>query len=270
MDMKSQIETLFEKKDYTLADYELFNEFKQILNSGTVRAAVYENNQWQVNHWVKKGILVGFKMGCIQSIHDSQWGFTDKHTYGTRHFSPTDGVRLVPGGSSVRDAAFVARGVTIMPPSYINAGAYIDENSMVDSHALVGSCAQIGKNVHLSAGVIIGGVLEPINANPVIVEDDVFIGGNCGLFEGVIVKESAVIAAGVIITAGTPIFDATVGDFLHRTPDVPLTIPKNAVVVSGSRAHKDYQDISVYCPIIIKYRDSKTDKSVQLEQFLRG
>jgi len=270
MNITDQIIDLYNKSEYTPQDYELFNEFKQLINNGTIRAAEYTNNAWQVNHWVKKGILAGFKMGHLQSLHDSQWGFTDKHTYDIRRFTPADGVRFVPGGSSVRDASYIARGVTVMPPSYINVGSYIDEGSMVDSHVLVGSCAQIGKNVHLSAGVIIGGVLEPINANPVIVEDNVFIGGNCGLFEGVIVSESAVIAAGVIITGGTPIFDATVGDFLQRPADTPLVIPKNAVVVSGSRVHKDFPEISIYCPIIIKYRDSKTDKSVQLEQFLRG
>jgi len=269
MTIKDQIEACYEKSDFTANDYELFNEFKGLLNTGQIRAAYYENGEWLVNHWVKKGILLGFRMGRIENVGDPEWGFTDKHTYGIRRFAPTDGVRLVPGGSAVRDAAFLARGVSVMPPSYINAGAYIDENSMIDSHALVGSCAFIGKNVHISAGTIIGGVLEPINANPVIVEDDVFIGGNCGLYEGVIVKTAAVVAAGVIITSGTPVFDAVNGCFLVRPEGQPLVIPQNAVVVAGARTHKTYSDISVYCPVIIKYRDNKTDKSVRLEQFLR-
>jgi 2,3,4,5-tetrahydropyridine-2-carboxylate N-succinyltransferase len=267
--IKNRIEQLFDKTEFYDRDIEMFYEFKDLLNTGKIRAAEYINNEWVVHTFVKKGILIGFKMGKIETVHDEQWGFTDKHTYGIKKFSSGDAVRLVPGGSSVRDAAFIGRNVTIMPPSYINAGAYVDDNSMIDSHALVGSCAQIGKNVHLSAGSMIGGVLEPINANPVIIENDVFIGGNCGIYEGVIVKQASVIAAGVIITGSTPIFDATKGEFLTRINDSPLTIPSGAVVVAGSRTHKTYADINIYCPVIIKYRDDKTDKSVRLEQFLR-
>ena len=266
MELQAQIEELYNKKEYKDSDFDIFNNFKESLNTGQIRSAEYKNGEWVVNTWVKKGILVGFRMGRLAGVGDSEWGFTDKHTYGTKKFTPEHGVRMVPGGSSVREGAFISKGVTIMPPSYINVGSYVDENSMIDSHALVGSCAQIGKNVHLSAGSMIGGVLEPINANPVIVEDDVFIGGNCGIYEGVIIKNSAVIAAGVIITANTPVFDAVNGTFLPK----PLIIPEKAVVVAGSRVLKKHPDINVYCPVIIKYRDDKTDISVMLENELRG
>ena len=265
MNLQSQIEELYKKKDYTESDLKIFNIFKDQLNKGIIRSAEFLDNEWVVNTWVKMGILVGFRMGKIVSTADPEWGFTDKHTFGIRMFYPENGVRMVPGGSSVRDGAFVAKGVAIMPPSYINVGAYVDENSMIDSHALVGSCAQIGKNVHLSAGSMIGGVLEPINANPVIIEDDVFIGGNCGIYEGVIIKRSAVIAAGVIITASTPVFDTVKGEFLPK----PLVIPEKAVVIAGNRTLKKFPDVSVYCPVIIKYRDDKTDVAVKLEDELR-
>lgn len=248
----------------------LFNEFIDLLNNGTIRSAEFIDNNWKVNSWVKKGILLGFRLGTIQKYNDGLRTFTDKHTYPVRQFSENDKIRLVPGGSSVRTGSYIGKNVTIMPPSYINTGAYIDDNSMIDSHALVGSCAQVGKNVHLSAGSMLGGVLEPINANPVIIEDDVFIGGNCGLYEGVIVKKSAVIAAGVIITSGTPVYDSVNNVFLKKDDiNNSLIIPENAVIVAGSRTLKNNSDINIYCPVIIKYRDSKTDNSVKLEQLLR-
>jgi len=263
------IEDIFLKQEYCNDDLHIFNKFKDLLNNGQIRAAEFINEQWIVNQWVKKGILVGFRIGNLESVHDKEWGFTDKNTYGVRKFTVSDTVRLVPGGSSVRDTAFVGKSVTIMPPSFINAGSYIDEGSMIDSHALVGSCAQVGKNVHLSAGSMLGGVLEPINANPVIIEDNVFIGGNCGIYEGVIVKKSAVIAAGVILTSSTPVFDATKGDFIRKKESQSITIPENAVVVPGSRTLKNHSEMSIYCPIIIKYRDDKTSISVALEKYLR-
>lgn len=267
--IESQIEELFLKNDYNENDFKVFTDFKNLLNSGKIRAAENVNGQWLVHKWVKKGILLGFRMGTIESVHDKEWGFTDKNTFSVRKFFVDDFVRLVPGGSSVRDTAYIGKNVTIMPPSYINAGAYVDDNTMIDSHALVGSCAQLGKNVHLSAGSMLGGVLEPINANPVIIEDNVFIGGNCGIYEGVIVKKSAVIAAGVILTDSTPVYDASTGDYLLRFDSESLIIPERAVVVPGSRMLKNHPEMSIYCPVIIKYRDEKTEKSVKLEQYLR-
>jgi 2,3,4,5-tetrahydropyridine-2-carboxylate N-succinyltransferase len=190
-----------------------------------------------------------------------------------RHFASADGVRVVPGGSSVRAGAYVARGVVCMPPMYINAGAWVDEGSMVDSHALVGSCAQIGKRVHLSAAAQIGGVLEPVNANPVVIEDDVLVGGNCGVYEGAIVRKGAVLAAGTILTRGTPVFDLVKGEILRATGELPLIIPENAVVVPGSRAvnkgNGRHWGLSLYSPVIVKYRDEKTDLSTTLEDLLR-
>jgi 2,3,4,5-tetrahydropyridine-2-carboxylate N-succinyltransferase len=268
-DLITKIDDLYTKTVYQEEDYVFFEEFKSMINKGQIRVAERINEKWEVNTWFKKGILLGFKMGKIVTVGDSEWGFTDKDSFETRKFSLEDKVRLVPGGSSVRSGSYIGKGVTIMPPSYINVGSFIDDDTMIDSHALVGSCAQIGKRVHLSAGSMIGGVLEPINANPVIIEDDVFIGGNCGIYEGVIIKEYAVLAAGVILTAGTPVYDLTIGDFLIKDENQPLTIPQNAVVVAGSRNIKNNDDISIYCPIIIKYRDSKTEKSVKLEDLLR-
>ena len=268
-DLNNQIEHLFTKDGYDDGDFLIFNVFKTLLIEGKIRAAEYKYGSWITNAWVKKGILLGFKMGKLDYIHDSEWGFIDKDTFVPRKFTLADKVRIVPGGSSVRDTAYIGKNVTIMPPSFINAGSYIDDGTMIDSHALVGSCAQVGRNVHLSAGSMLGGVLEPINANPVIIEDDVFIGGNCGIYEGVIVRNSAVIGSGVILTNSTPVFDCVHGEFIQRKENEPLTIPSKAVVVAGSRIHKDFSDISVYCPIIIKYRDDKTDKSVSLEKYIR-
>ena len=263
------IEEVYSQDKLHRSDLEIFNKFKDMLNRGEIRSAEYKAGNWVVNQWVKKGILLGFKLGILESMHDKEWGFTDKNTFGVRKLTSSEGIRLVPGGSTVREGAYIAKNVTIMPPSFINVGAYVDENTMIDSHALVGSCAQVGKNVHLSAGAMLGGVLEPINANPVIIEDDVFIGGNCGVYEGVVIKKGAVIAAGVILTSSTPLFDVTRNTFIQISEGSVLEIPENAVVIPGSRALKNNPDMSIYCPLIIKYRDSKTDKSVKLEKYLR-
>lgn len=270
--IKSFIEEKYEEKDWipVLSDYDIFNEFKHLLNKGTVRSAEYHDGSWHTNQWVKKGILIGFRIGKMTDYSYGNFSFFDKHTYPLRPVDIHDSVRIVPGGSSVRDGVFLGKSVTIMPPSYINAGAYIDEGSMIDSHALVGSCAQVGKNVHVSAAAILGGVLEPIGANPVIIEDNVFIGGNSGIYEGTMVKKGAIIAAGVVITAGTPVYDMVEGSYLLKQEGRGVTIPENAVVISGSRPIKANTDFHAYCPIIIKYRDEKTDRSVVLESLLRN
>ena len=250
------------------------------LESGEARAAqpdAASPSGWRVNAWVKQGILLGFRLGVLEDIPASGFSFVDKNTYPMRHFTSDNGVRIVPGGSSVRSGAYVARGVVCMPPMYINAGAYVDEGTMVDSHALVGSCAQIGKHVHLSAAAQIGGVLEPINASPVVIEDHVLVGGNCGVYEGTVVRKGAVLASGTILTRGTPVFDLVNGVVLKATAELPLIIPENAVVVPGSRAvgkgkgHELSQQwgLSVYAPVIVKYRDDKTDLSTTLEELLR-
>lgn len=252
-----------------------FEDLREALERGQVRAAEPDPSSptgWRVNAWVKRGILLGFRLGTLASSGDGL-SFVDKHTYPARRFTPEEGVRVVPGGSSVRAGAYVAKGVVCMPPMYVNVGAYIDEGTMVDSHALVGSCAQIGKRVHLSAAAQIGGVLEPVNASPVILEDDVLVGGNCGVYEGAIVRKRAVLAAGTILTRGTPVYDVVRGEVLRATADQPLVIPEGAVVVPGSRAvHKDKAEewgLSVYTPVIVKYRDEKTDLSAALEDLLR-
>ena len=259
---------------------DVFVEFRSALERGEIRAASPEAdapNGWRVNVWVKQGILLGFRLGTLADVSSGGFPFIDKNTYPVRHFATGDGVRVVPGGSSVRAGAYVARGVVCMPPMYINAGAWVDEGTMVDSHALVGSCAQIGKRVHLSAAAQIGGVLEPVSANPVIIEDDVLVGGNCGVYEGTIVRSGAVLAAGTILTRGTPVFNLVNGEVLRATDEAPLIIPSNAVVVPGSRAvnkgkgHPNSQawNLSVYAPIIVKYRDDKTNLSATLEDLLR-
>ncbi|MGA2350280.1 MAG: 2,3,4,5-tetrahydropyridine-2,6-dicarboxylate N-succinyltransferase [Terracidiphilus sp.] len=258
----------------------VFLVLRAALESGEIRAASPDPGSlvgWRVNPWVKKGILLGFRLGVLKEFPATGFSFVDKSTFPMRHFASGDGVRVVPGGSSVRSGAFVARSVVCMPPMYINAGAWVDEGTMVDSHALVGSCAQIGKRVHLSAAAQIGGVLEPINASPVIIEDDVLVGGNCGVYEGTIVRKGAVLAAGTILTRGTPVFDLVTGEILRATGQTPLVIPENAVVVPGSRAvsagkgHERSQQwgLSLYAPVIVKYRDDKTDLSTALEDLLR-
>jgi 2,3,4,5-tetrahydropyridine-2-carboxylate N-succinyltransferase len=276
MKLNDRIEQLFNEPSdqYSPEHRELFAEFKNALNSGSARAAERVDGDWRVNHWVKRGILLGFRMGQIAnySIND-QFRFYDKDTYPLHRFTTTDGVRIVPGGSSIRDGCYIGRGVTCMPPMFVNVGAYVDEGTMIDSHALVGSCAQIGKRVHLSAAAQIGGVLEPIGELPVIIEDDVLVGGNCGVYEGTIVREGAVLAAGTILTGGTPVYDLVNDRFYRKTADSPLEIPAGAVVVAGSRAITKGKaaelGLSVYTPIIVKYRDEKTDASVRLEDILR-
>jgi 2,3,4,5-tetrahydropyridine-2,6-dicarboxylate N-succinyltransferase len=256
----------------------IFGEFKAALNRGEVRAASKDSRgQWIVHQWVKRGILLGFRLGGLVNYSiDDNFRFFDKETYPTKRLTITDGVRIVPGGSTVRDGVYLGQGLTIMPPAYINVGAYVDDGTMVDSHALIGSCAQIGKRCHISAAAQIGGVLEPIGAMPVIIEDEVLIGGNCGIYEGAIVRERAILASGVILTGSTPLFDAVHGRIYRREGDGPLEVPPGAVVVPGSRsisagsagAAKDW-GLSVYAPIIVKYRDEKTEESVRLEDFLR-
>jgi 2,3,4,5-tetrahydropyridine-2-carboxylate N-succinyltransferase len=253
-----------------------FLELRACLERGEVRSAEPDAaapTGWRVNAWVKQGILLGFRLGALEEFQAGELSFVDKHTYPARHFSVSHGVRVVPGGSSIRSGAYVARSVVCMPPMYINAGAYVDEGTMVDSHALVGSCAQIGKRVHLSAAAQIGGVLEPINASPVVIEDDVLVGGNSGVYEGTIVRKGAVLAAGTILTRGTPVFDLVNGTILRATADLPLIIPENAVVVPGSRAVSKGKGqewgLSLYAPVIVKYRDEKTDLSTTLEDLLR-
>ena len=258
----------------------IFQLLRAALESGEVRAASPDPASptgWRVNAWVKQGILLGFRLGVLESSSAAGFSFVDKSTFPMRHFAAEDGVRVVPGGSSVRSGAYVARGVVCMPPMYINAGAWVDEGTMVDSHALVGSCAQVGRRVHLSAAAQIGGVLEPVNASPVVIEDDVLVGGNCGIYEGTIVRKGAVIASGTILTRGTPVFDLINGEILRSSAERPLIIPDNAVVVPGSRpvaAGKGHErsrewGLSLYAPVIVKYRDDKTDLSATLEELLR-
>ncbi|MBP1691421.1 MAG: 2,3,4,5-tetrahydropyridine-2,6-dicarboxylate N-succinyltransferase [Bacteroidetes bacterium] len=275
--LEQQISDLFNnppEHGYTSEHFSIFERFKLALNTGEVRAASPVGGSWKVNLWVKQGILLGFRMGTLIDYSiDGRFRFFDKHTFPLRQITVEDGVRVVPGGSAIRDGVYLGRGVTCMPPMYINVGSYVDDGTMVDSHALVGSCAQIGKRVHLSAASQIGGVLEPVGALPVIVEDDVLVGGNCGIYEGTLVREGAVIGAGTVLTGGTPVYDLIRKAVYRRTGDRPLEIPPSAVVVPGSRALQDEwgreQGLSIYTPIIIKYRDSKTERSIQLEDILR-
>jgi 2,3,4,5-tetrahydropyridine-2-carboxylate N-succinyltransferase len=255
---------------------EAFLALRAALERGEVRAASPDSASptgWRVNGWVKRGILLGFRLGALVEMPAPGLSFVDKHTYPARHLAAGDGVRVVPGGSAIRTGAFVARGVVCMPPMYINAGAYVDEGTMVDSHALVGSCAQIGKRVHLSAAAQIGGVLEPVNASPVVIEDDVLVGGNCGVYEGAIVRKGAVLAAGTILTRGTPVYDLVNGNVLRASGELPLIIPENAVVVPGARTVNKGKGqewgLSLYAAVIVKYRDEKTDLSATLEDLLR-
>jgi 2,3,4,5-tetrahydropyridine-2-carboxylate N-succinyltransferase len=255
---------------------EAFFSLRTALEAGELRSAepdVTAPTGWRVNAWVKQGILLGFRLGVLTELPGIGLSFVDKNTYPVRRFTPEEGIRIVAGGSSVRAGAFLARGVICVPPMYINTGAYVDEGTLVDSHALVGSCAQIGKRVHLSAAAQIGGVLEPVNASPVVIEDDVLVGGNSGVYEGTIVRKGAVLAAGTILTRGTPVFDLVKGDVLRATPETPLIIPEGAVVVPGSRAVTRGKGaewgLSLYAPVIVKYRDEKTDLSTALEDLLR-
>jgi 2,3,4,5-tetrahydropyridine-2-carboxylate N-succinyltransferase len=284
MPLREQIESIAARKipragnlaaNFTAADRSVFDEFKGALNRGEVRAAERNNDgEWLVHTWVKQGLLLGFRMGALTDMSEGNtFKFFDKDTYPARPTRITDNVRIVPGGSTIRDGAYVAPGVVCMPPMFVNAGAYVDEGTMIDSHALVGSCAQIGKRVHISAAAQIGGVLEPVGAVPVIIEDDVLVGGNCGVYEGTIVRERAVLATGTILTGSTPVYDLVHGEIYQRKAGRTLEIPAGAVVVPGSRAVQTEQGrnwgLSLYAAIIVKYRDEKTDTAVQLEDYLR-
>ena len=252
-----------------------FEALRAALDDGSVRAAERdENGRWHANAWVKEGILLGFRLGRIEAFDPAgPLAFLDKDTLPVKQPLPDDAIRIVPGGSAIRAGAYVGAGVICMPPMYINIGAYVDADTMVDSHALVGSCAQIGKRVHLSAGAQIGGVLEPPGALPVIIEDDVLVGGNCGVYEGTLVRKRAVLAPGTILTGGTPVFDLVHDRIYRRDSDRPLEIPEGAVVVPGSRPVTSgpgrEHGIALYAPVIVKYRDRKTDTAVGLEDLLR-
>jgi 2,3,4,5-tetrahydropyridine-2,6-dicarboxylate N-succinyltransferase len=252
---------------------QVFLEFRDALTQGKVRAAEKVDGRWRVNAWVKQGILLGFRLGELAEMGDTALSFVDKDTFPARRFAVADRVRMVPGGSSVRLGSYVAPSVICMPPMFINVGAYVDEGTMVDSHALVGSCAQVGKRVHLSAAAQIGGVLEPVNAAPVVIEDDVLVGGNCGVYEGTLVRARAVLGAGTILTRSTPLYDLVRGEVYRATAERPLEVPENAVVVPGSRAVKKESaadwNLSLYTPVIVKYRDEKTDRGIELEEWLR-
>jgi 2,3,4,5-tetrahydropyridine-2-carboxylate N-succinyltransferase len=252
-----------------------FDELKAALEKGTVRSAEPDRSSptgWRVNTWVKQGILLGFKFG---DIVDQSAGlpFYDKDTQTVQRFDPSTNIRIVPGGSAVRGGAHLGRGVICVPPMYVNIGAYIGEQSLIDSHALVGSCAQIGARVHVSAGAQIGGVIEPIGALPVIVEDEALVGGNTGVYEGAVIKRRAVIAAGTVLTGSTPIYDLVRGEIIKPAADRPLVVPENAVVVSGARAVTAGKGpewgLALATPVIVKYRDSRTDTRTELEAWIR-
>jgi 2,3,4,5-tetrahydropyridine-2-carboxylate N-succinyltransferase len=278
--MQIEIEKLFDEKPstYTEDHFALFQRFKQALNEGRVRSAEPDpsvTSGWRVNAWVKKGILLGMRMGAVvdMSIDPVRQPLLDKATWPVKRFTTASGVRIVPGGSSIRDGCYIGKGVVCMPPMYINTGTWVGEGTMVDSHALIGSCAQVGRNCHVSAAAQVGGVLEPVGALPVIIEDDVLIGGNCGIYEGTVVKRRAVLGSGVILTRSTPLYDIVRGEVYSATAENPLIVPEDAVVVAGSRAvtkgrGKEW-GISLYTPVIVKYRDSQTDTRVQLEDLLR-
>ena len=284
MSLKNQIERLAAQGEveHDPETRKAFLEFRDQLTQGKIRAAekvVVPGNphRWVVNAWVKQGILLGFRLGELSDM-SAGLSFVDKDTFPARQFTIADRVRVVPGGSSVRVGAFVAPSVICMPPMFINVGAYVDEGTLIDSHALVGSCAQIGKRVHLSAAAQIGGVLEPVNAAPVIIEDDVLVGGNCGVFEGTLVRARAVLGAGTILTRSTPLYDLVRGEIYRASANSPLEIPEDAVVVPGSRAVNNSNlkrgaaadwNLSLYTPVIVKYRDDKTDRGIELEDWLR-
>ena len=291
--LPSQIELVFDKPPAHYSDehFRLFGEFKDALNRGEVRAAEPDpaaKTGWRVNAWVRKGILLGFRMGSIvdmfagRAANGSASGtatsagpqrFIDKSTYPLRAIGIGDGIRVVPGGSSIRDGSFIGRGVVCMPPMFVNVGAYVGEGTMIDSHALVGSCAQIGRNCHISAAAQIGGVLEPVGALPVIIEDDVLVGGNSGVYEGTVVKRRAVLGTGTILNRSIPVYDLVREAVYSATQDGPLVIPEEAIVVPGSRAVSSafgkMHGISLQAAVIVKYRDAKTDTRVQLEDLLR-
>ncbi len=278
--MRSEIEKLFDEKpsEYSNEHFDLFQRFKLALNSGAIRAAEPDASTktgWRVNAWVKKGVLLGFRMGTVvdMSIHATRQPWFDKATFPVQRISADRGIRIVPGGSSIRDGCYIGKGVTCMPPMYINTGSWVGDGSMIDSHALVGSCAQVGSNCHISAAAQIGGVLEPVGALPVIIEDEVLMGGNTGVYEGTVVKKRAVLGSGVILNRSTPVYDVASGQIYRATDEDPLVIPENAVVVAGSRAITSGPGLdwglSLYTPVIVKFRDSKTDTRIQLEHLLR-
>ena len=274
-DLKSAVERLVSlpEAERDPEARKVFEQFRDALTAGKVRAAEKQGNRWMVNAWVKQGILLGFRLGELTELGSGALSFVDKDTFPPRPWKLRDRVRVVPGGSSARLGAYVAASVICMPPMFINVGAYVDEATMVDSHALVGSCAQVGKRVHLSAAAQVGGVLEPVNAAPVVIEDDVLVGGNCGIYEGTLVRARAVLGAGTILTRSTPVYDIVRGQVYRATADAPLEIPENAVVVPGSRAITRGKaaewNLSLYTPVIVKYRDEKTDRGIGLEDFLR-
>jgi 2,3,4,5-tetrahydropyridine-2-carboxylate N-succinyltransferase len=278
--MQAEIEKLFDDKPatYTEEHFHLFENFKRALNAGEIRAAEPDASAktgWRVITWVKKGILIGFRMGTVvdMSIDAGRQPWMDKSTFPVKQITSHQGVRIVPGGSSIRDGCYIGKGVTCMPPMFINTGTWVGDGTMIDSHALVGSCAQVGNNCHVSAAAQIGGVLEPVGAMPVIIEDDVLVGGNCGVYEGTVVKRRAVLGSGTILNRSTPVYDVVRGEIYRATDDEPLVIPEGAVVVAGSRAitlgpGRDW-GLSLYTAIIAKYRDSRTDTKIQLEDLLR-
>jgi len=277
MPLREQIEALAAREDnqFSSEDRAVFEALKRALNRGEVRAAERgADGKWIVNTWVKQGLLIGFRLGAISDMSVGEsFKFFDKDTYPGRPTRIEDNVRIVPGGSTIRDGAYIAPGVVCMPPMFVNAGAYVDAGTMIDSHALVGSCAQVGKRVHISAAAQIGGVLEPVGAVPVIIEDDVLVGGNCGVYEGTIVRERAVLASGTILTGSTPVYDLVRGEIYQRKSDGPLEIPAGAVVVPGARSVTTERGrewgLSLYAAVIVKYRDEKTDTAVRLEDYLR-
>jgi 2,3,4,5-tetrahydropyridine-2-carboxylate N-succinyltransferase len=278
--LPSQIEGLFEEPpaQYTEEHFQLFGEFKDALNRGEIRAAEPDSGAktgWRANAWVKKGILLGFRMGAIvdMSVDALRQPFIDKSTYPVRAIGLADGVRIVPGGSSIRDGSYIGRGVVCMPPMFVNVGAYVGEGTMIDSHALVGSCAQIGRNCHISAASQIGGVLEPVGALPVVIEDEVLVGGNSGVYEGTVIKRRAVLGTGTILNRSIPVYDLVKDAVYTATETEPLVIPEEAIVVPGSRAvahplGKKW-GLSLQAAVIVKYRDSKTETRIQLEDLLR-
>ena len=276
-EMQSAIERLYELGASAADDLEAvatFIKFRDALTAGQIRAAEKVGDRWRVNAWVKQGILLGFRIGKLAESGDARvLAFVDKDTYPLHHFTAGEQVRVVPGGSSIRSGAYVAPSVVCMPPMFVNVGAYVDEGTMIDSHALVGSCAQIGKRVHISAAAQIGGVLEPINASPVIIEDDVMIGGNCGIYEGTQVGARAVLGSGVVLTRSTPLFDTVRGEVYRAGEEQSLRVPEGAVVVPGARAITKGKaaewGLSLYTPVIVKYRDQRTDRGVTLEDLLR-
>lgn len=278
MKLEASIEELFARasRKYAQKERATFDQFKAELNEGRVRAAEPDANSptgWKVNEWVKKGILLGFRMGRIVEMPPAGFQFRDKDTFPLRQVPADRNVRVVPGGSSIRDGCYIGKDVVCMPPMYVNAGAYVDDGTLIDSHALVGSCAQVGKKCHISAAAQIGGVLEPVGALPVIIEDEVLVGGNCGVYEGTIVRKGAVLAAGVILTGSTPVYDLVRDAVYRRDGEMPLMVPEGAVVAPGARAIAKGRGrelgLSLYTPVIIKYRDDKTATATRLEELLR-